>query len=617
MALFKACIAILWHLSFILFFSHFPPFTTCTQEVFSFSFFLPSLRWSGVGKGFFCAALPLPLALGLAPLGCAGISGLPPSELSVPSPFPSLLLLLLLLLLELDLLSFALAGQQVAGQASVGGLARLLFFGYFRNLLVVLLLATLWVLAGCCHFYFFQVGMAYPSLGKMVGIASSLPLPFSRLSSCAPFKALKCALVRVWIYALCKACKEFFPIDAQGMFGKPFCKACLAHSGSFKVLDQLPPAPTRPLTKMVASSFLGGQKSLVKVAKWGSREAWRTMVKELAPQSPEGEYLRPKSQLRAQVSAGVGIASHLNHLVASFGDTTLELVDQGSRFNGGHAVYLGNTCPWCHRVALALAFRQVPERCVARVRLLDDPERASRGGWAFDASQGFADPVFQAKDLREVYDRSAGGSGGYVGRCTAPLLVDRQHLKAVSQDSEEIVRMIATAEASSRELEEGRCVELFPGHLRSQIQETHRWTYHLLSNAVYRAGFSTSQEAFARACRDVAEGLQRVEELLSEQPFLSPWWNRCGDRITEADVMMLPCACRFDAVYASLFLRGSCGLWREGPARRRWLQRCWALPMVPQTVDVQRCQESRDSKGTEDELKRTCLVERNMGGFHK
>ena len=29
-------------------------------------------------------------------------------------------------------------------------------------------------------------------------------------------------------------------------------------------------------------------------------------------------------------------------------------------------------------------------------------------------------------------------------------------------------------------------------------------------------------------------------------------------------VMLLPCAARFDAVYASLFLRGSCGLWREG-----------------------------------------------------
>ncbi|CAK8992597.1 unnamed protein product [Durusdinium trenchii] len=311
----------------------------------------------------------------------------------------------------------------------------------------------------------------------------------------------------------------------------------------------------------VASSFLGGQKSLVKVAKWGSREAWRTMVRELAPQSPEGEYLRPASQLRAE-------------------DTDLELLDHG------HAVYLGNTCPWCHRVALALALRQVPNRCVARVQLLDDPERASRGGWAFDSSRGFEDPVFQAKDLREVYDRAAGGSAGYVGRCTAPLLVDRQRSKAVSNDSKEIVRMIVTAKASAAELEQGRQVDLLPEELRNEIEETNRWTYDLLSNAVYRAGFATSQEAFARACRDVAEGLQRIEELLAERTFL------CGDRITEADVMLLPCAARFDAAYASLFLRGSCGLWREGPHRRRWLQRCWALPRVAETVDVRRCQES-------------------------
>jgi len=29
-----------------------------------------------------------------------------------------------------------------------------------------------------------------------------------------------------------------------------------------------------------------------------------------------------------------------------------------------------------------------------------------------------------------------------------------------------------------------------------------------------------AQEAFTRACRDVAEGLQRLEELLAERPFL-------------------------------------------------------------------------------------------------
>ena len=58
-----------------------------------------------------------------------------------------------------------------------------------------------------------------------------------------------------------------------------------------------------------------------------------------------------------------------------------------------------------------------------------------------------------------------------------------------------------------------------------------------------------SQEAFAAACRDVAQGLERLEGLLNDRRFL------CGDRFTMADLMLLPCAARFDAVYQSLFLR--------------------------------------------------------------
>lgn len=44
---------------------------------------------------------------------------------------------------------------------------------------------------------------------------------------------------------------------------------------------------------------------------------------------------------------------------------------------------------------------------------------------------------------------------------------------------------------------------------------------------------ATLQDAFSRACRDVADGLQRVEELLTERPFLCPgeiWTSgSCGD----------------------------------------------------------------------------------------
>lgn len=313
-----------------------------------------------------------------------------------------------------------------------------------------------------------------------------------------------------------------------------------------------------------ASSVLGGQKALVKVASWGSREAWRTMVRELAPQSAEGEYMRPKSSLQVPSTA-----------------FPLQLR------SSGHAMYVGNTCPWCHRVQLALVLRRVPDTMVARVRLLDEPERASRGGWAFDPDRGVCDPVFGAADLREVYDSATAslGQGGYVGRCTAPLLVDRSTRLAVSNDSAQLVRLVCTAGMDASTGKDNQ-VDLFPAALQQDIEATNHWTYELLSNAVYRAGFSTSQEAFERAARDVTTGLDRAEQLLAGQRFL------CGDRLTEADIMLLPCASRFDAAYANLFLRGSCGLWRERPSLKRWLCDCFSLPGVSSTLDVRACQES-------------------------
>lgn len=63
-------------------------------------------------------------------------------------------------------------------------------------------------------------------------------------------------------------------------------------------------------------------------------------------------------------------------------------------------LYVGNACPWCHRVLLALAILGL-DRYITFTWLLDDAERASRGGWIFDPSTG-SDPVFGAKDLRCV-----------------------------------------------------------------------------------------------------------------------------------------------------------------------------------------------------------------------
>jgi len=300
---------------------------------------------------------------------------------------------------------------------------------------------------------------------------------------------------------------------------------------------------------------------LVRTAGWAFRETWRTMVKELAPQSPDGDYMRPASSIVARKDGKLPM---------------LELQDDG------HAVYIGNTCPWCHRVQLAVTLARIPADVVAMVELADDPQRASRGGWAFNPAKGIVDPVFDAADLREVYDKASGGR--YTGRCTAPLLVDRINRSAVSNDNIEIVRMVT--EAALNKKWANKMVDLRPAELGKDIEKTIRWTYNMISNGVYRAGFATQQGAFERAAADVAEGLDRLEKLLDKQRFL------CGDKVTEADAMLLPCALRFDVVYAFLFLRGSCGLWRERPSLKRWLADCWSLPGVRGTIDLRACQES-------------------------
>ncbi|GFR42702.1 hypothetical protein Agub_g3625, partial [Astrephomene gubernaculifera] len=203
------------------------------------------------------------------------------------------------------------------------------------------------------------------------------------------------------------------------------------------------------------------QGQLVSGVQAGWRLTWQAMVRELAPQSRGGAYSRPQYSFSGVVGQpGWPSESARYHL------------------------YLGNACPWCHRVAVAAvlrgAFREARTqqqqqqqgvengqvegaggavaaaaageggRAAAQQRnvpglqqrqqqqrrmhvgltwLEDDPTRARRGGWVLGARD--PDPVFGARDLWEVYDRC---QPGFRGRCTAPLLVDTVRQAAVCNE---------------------------------------------------------------------------------------------------------------------------------------------------------------------------------------
>ena len=70
---------------------------------------------------------------------------------------------------------------------------------------------------------------------------------------------------------------------------------------------------------------------------------------------------------------------------------------EGQVESGRYHVYLGNACPWCHRVMLALVLRGLLPH-ISVTNAVDDAERASRGGWVFDTPE----PVFGARDLRHA-----------------------------------------------------------------------------------------------------------------------------------------------------------------------------------------------------------------------
>ena len=296
--------------------------------------------------------------------------------------------------------------------------------------------------------------------------------------------------------------------------------------------------------------WLPSQQLLVKTAKWGTGFAWRTMMSELAPQSPEGGYVRPNSQrggARAEVVA--------------------DLADEAGRY----VLYAGNACPWCHRTTLAVALREA-EALVAVVALDDDPTRARRGGWTF--SEAEPDPVFGAPDLKGVYDACA-PDGAHVGRVTAPLLVDRKLRCIVSNESGDIVRALVShrgTRVNDRDLR--------PPDLAAAVDELNDFTYEQINNGVYRAGFATRQGPYEAAEKDVHEGLAKCDDLLSRQPFLA------GDVLTEADLRLLPTVDRFDACYGPLFRCGRKTIARDYAHVDAWRRRLRTLPNVAASVDV-------------------------------
>ena len=236
---------------------------------------------------------------------------------------------------------------------------------------------------------------------------------------------------------------------------------------------------------------------------------------------------------------------------------------------GRYHLYVAWACPWAHRTLIFRALKGLTEMIdVSVVHWFKGDE-----GWDFsDGPDVVPDPVYRARTIYEIYAKAF---PGFTGRCSVPLLLDKQTGKLVSNESSEIIRMFNSA-FDAVGAQQG---DYYPEPLREEIDAVNERVYDTLNNGVYRCGFAKSQTAYDAAIAPLFDTLDWLEERLSQHRYL------VGDQITEADWRLFVTLFRFDAVYNSHF---KCTKQRiiDYPALWAYTRELYQIPGVKETTNL-------------------------------
>lgn len=236
---------------------------------------------------------------------------------------------------------------------------------------------------------------------------------------------------------------------------------------------------------------------------------------------------------------------------------------------GRYHLYVSLACPWAHRTLIFRALKKLED--VISVDIVH--HFMGDDGWTFVKQDGATgDTLYGSDFMHQIYTKA---DPNYSGRVTVPVLWDKQEQTIVSNESSEIIRMLNEAYDEWGDAS----LDLWPAHLRGEIEAVNERVYPSINNGVYRAGFATKQSAYEEAFDELFDALDQMEERLSNSRYL------VGDRMTEADWRFFTTLVRFDAVYHGHF---KCNLRRisDYPNLSNYLRDLYQTPGVAETVDM-------------------------------
>jgi putative glutathione S-transferase len=235
---------------------------------------------------------------------------------------------------------------------------------------------------------------------------------------------------------------------------------------------------------------------------------------------------------------------------------------------GRYRLVVSRACPWANRsiiVRRLLGLEDVLSMGVA------GPTHDARS-WTFDLDPGGRDPVLGIERIQDAYFARF---PGYEKGITVPAIVDVPSGQVVTNDFARITLDLSLEWGAHHR---PGAPDLYPEHLRDEIDEVNRVVFADVNNGVYQCGFAGSQEAYEKAYRRLFDRLDRLSARLEHQRYL------VGDTLTEADVRLFTTLVRFDAVYHGHFKCNRQKL-TEMPVLWAYARDLFQTPGVGDTID--------------------------------
>src|SRR4051812_24381184 len=158
---------------------------------------------------------------------------------------------------------------------------------------------------------------------------------------------------------------------------------------------------------------------------------------------------------------------------------------------GRYRLCVSLACPWAHRSVIVRRLLGLEDAISLAIA---DPLQDDRS-WRFSLDEGGVDPVLGISHLEEAYlarDPENGTENGV----SVPAIVDVPSGQLVTNDYPQITIDLGREWAAHQR---PGAPELYPEHLREEIDEVNSGVFHDVNNGVYKAGFATTQARYEEA----------------------------------------------------------------------------------------------------------------------